>query len=87
MVKGDLTIDAGRVCPAGRVSQLILFGLVQELEHALGSGGHALQHVGYLCQLLDGLGEIADILDKSLDITDGDDAVGGKDAADDATAT
>ena len=40
MVKGDLTIDAGRVCSAGRVGQLILFGLVQELEHALGSGGH-----------------------------------------------
>ena len=86
MVKGDLTIDAGRVCPAGRVGQLILFGLVQELEHALGSGGHALQHVGHLCQLLDGLGEIADILDKSLDIADGDDAVGGKDAANDGNS-
>ena len=80
MVKGDLTIDAGRV------GQLILFGLVQKLEHALGSGGHALQHVGHLCQLLNGLGEIADILDKSLDIADGDDAVGGKDAADDGNS-
>ena len=31
VVEGDLTIDAGGVCPAGRVGELVFFGLVQEL--------------------------------------------------------
>ena len=83
MIEGDLTVDAGRVCPAGRIGLLVLFGLVQELKDALGSGGHALQHVGHLRQLLDGLGEVLDVLDEGLDIADGDGAVGGKDTADD----
>ena len=53
------------VGPAGRVCLLILFRLVQKLEHPLSGSGHALQHVGHLCQLLDGLGEVLDVLDEA----------------------
>ena len=83
VVEGHLTVDAGGVCPAGRVGGLVLFRLVQELEHPLGGSGHALQHVGHLRQLLDGLGEVLDVLDEGLDVADGDGTVGGKDAAHD----
>ena len=83
VVKGDLTVDAGGVCPAGRVGELGFFRLVQELEDALRRSGHALQHIRHLRELLDGLGEVLDILDERLNVADGDDAVGGKHAADD----
>ena len=83
VVKCDLTVDAGGVCPAGRVGELGFFRLIQELEDALRRSGHALQHVRHLRELLDGLGEVLDILDEGLNVADGDDAVGGKHAADD----
>ena len=40
-----------------------------------------MQHVADLGQLLDGLGEVAHILDERLDVTNGDDAARGKNAA------
>ena len=42
-----------------------------------------MQHVGHLRQLLDGLGEVLDVLDERLNIADGDGARCGKNAADD----
>src|SRR5699024_5544489 len=54
-----------------------------ELKDALGSRGHALQHIGNLGQLLDRLGEVLDVLDEGLDVADGDDTPRGKDAAHD----
>ena len=42
-----------------------------------------MQHVGHLRQLLDGLGEVLDVLDERLNIADGDGASCGKNAADD----
>ena len=83
VVKGDLSVDAGGVRPAGRVCLLVLFRLVQKLEHPLGSRCHALQHVGHLRKLLDGLGEVFDVLDESLNVANGNDAVCGKNAAHD----
>ncbi len=68
--------------PAG-----LLFLAVQKFKHTLRGGRHALQHVGHLRQLLDGLGEVAHVLDERLDVTDGDHAAGGKNAAATATAT
>ena len=81
MVEGDLTVNVGGVGAMGRVSLLILLRFVQKLKDAFGGGSHALQHIGYLRQLLDGLGKVLDVLDKGLNITDGDGARGGKDAA------
>ena len=83
MVKGDLSVNVGGVGAAGRVGQLRLLRLVQKLEHALGSSSHALQHIGHLRKLLDGLGKVFDILDKSLNITNGDNTVCSKNAAHD----
>ena len=40
-----------------------------------------MQHIGNLRELLDGLGKVFDILDKRLNVADGNDAAGGKDAA------
>ena len=84
MVKGDLSVNIGGVGAVGGVCQLLFFRLVQEFEHPLGSSGHALQHIGHLRKLLDGLGEVFDVLDKGLNITDGDNAVCGKNAAHDS---
>ena len=81
MVKGDLAVNAGGVCPAGGVSVLFFFWLTQKFKHALRSRRHTLQHVADLGQLLDGLGEVAHILDERLDVTNGDDAARGKNAA------
>ena len=83
MVKGDLSVNVGGVGAAGRVGQLRLLRLIQKLEHPLGGSGHALQHIGYLRKLLDGLGKVFDILDKSLNIANGDNAVCSKNAAHD----
>ena len=83
MVKGDLSVNVGGVGAAGRVGQLLFLRLIQKLEHPLGGSGHALQHIGYLRKLLDGLGKVFDILDKSLNITNGDNAVCSKNAAHD----
>ena len=84
MVKGPLPVNVGGVGAAGGVGQLLFLRLIQKLEHALGSSSHALQHIGHLRKLLDGLGKVFDILDKSLNITNGDDAVCGKNAAHDS---
>ena len=81
MLKGDLAVNAGGVCPAGGVSVLFFFRLTQKFKHALRSRRHTLQHVADLGQLLDGLGEVAHILDERLDVTNGDDAARGKNAA------
>ena len=75
MAECHLTVDAAGVGPAGRVCLLILFRLVQKLEHPLSGSGHALQHVGHLRKLLDGLGEVLDVLDEGLNVTDGNGAV------------
>ena len=83
MAECHLSVDAGRVRAAGRVCLLILFRLVQKLEHPLSGSGHALQHVGHLRQLLDGLGEVLDVLDEGLNVTDGNGAVCRKNAAHD----
>lgn len=83
MVKGHLPVDDGGVGAAGRVGGLVLFLLGQELKDTLGGRGHALEHVGHLGQLLDGLGEVLYILDEGLDITDGDDARRREDTAHD----
>ena len=83
VVEGHLTVDVRSIRTVCRVGLLVFLRLVQELEHALCGRCHALQHVGHLCELLDGLGEVLDILDERLNIADGDGAVGGKDAADD----
>ena len=45
------------------VSVLFFFRLTQKFKHALRSRRHTLQHVADLGQLLDGLGEVAHILD------------------------
>ena len=81
MVEGDLSVNAGGVGAAGGVSQLVLLVLVQELKDAFGCGGHALQHVRHLRELLDGLGKVADILNEGLNVADRDGARCGKDAA------
>lgn len=87
MVKGDLAVNAGGVCPAGGVSVLFFFRLTQKFKHALRSRRHTLQHVADLSQLLDGLGEVAHILDERLDVTNGDDAARAKMLPETATAT
>ena len=46
-----------------------LTGAIKELEDALRRSGHALQHVRHLRELLDGPGEVLDILDEGLNIT------------------
>ena len=81
VVEGDLAVDGGRVGTAGRISQLVLLFLAQKFKHTFRRGGHALQHVGYLRQLLDGLGEVFDVLDERLDVTDGDSTGGSKNTA------
>ena len=78
MVKGDLSVNIGGVGAVGGVCQLLFFRLVQEFEHPLGGSGHALQHIGHLRKLLDGLGKVFDVLDKGLNITNGDNPVCGK---------
>ena len=83
MAECHLSVDAGRVRAAGRVCLLVLFRLVQKLEHSLSGSGHALQHVGHLRKLLDRLGEVLDVLDEGLNVADGNDAVCGKNAAHD----
>ena len=81
VVEGDLAVDGGRVGTAGRISQLVLLFLAQKFKHTFRRGSHALQHVGYLRQLLDGLGEVFDVLDERLDVTDGDSTGGSKNTA------
>ena len=83
MVKGDLSVNVGRVGAAGGVCQLRFLRLAQKLEHPLCSSSHALQHIGHLRKLLDGLGKVFDVLDKGLNITNGDDPVCSKNAAHD----
>ena len=68
MVKGDLSLN-GRSRNRAFCELVFLF-LCEELKDALGSCGHGLEHIGHLCHLGDGLGEVAHVLDKGLDITD-----------------
>ena len=63
----------------GGVGGLLL--LVQELKDPLGGGGHGLEHVGDLCNLGDGLGEVLHVLDEGLDVAYHDDTVHGQHAA------
>ena len=42
MVKGDLSVNIGGVGVTGGVCQLLLFRLVQKLEHPLSGSGHEL---------------------------------------------
>ena len=66
----------------GRGGQLgLLLGGVEELEDALGRGGHELQDVGHLRELGYGLREVLDVLDERLDVAHGDDAAHGEEAA------
>ena len=45
----------------------------KKFKHPLGGSCHGLQHIGHLRNLLNGIGKVAHILNKRLDITDGDD--------------
>ena len=83
MVKSDLSVNVGGVGTAGRVCQLLFLRLIQKLKYPLGGSGHALQHIGHLRKLLDGLGKVFDVLDKGLNITNGDDPICSKNAAHD----
>ena len=81
VVERDLAVDGGGVGTAGGVGLLVFLRLVQKFKHALRRSGHALQHIGHLRQLLDGLCEVFDVLNKRLDIADGDGPGCGKNAA------
>ena len=50
----------------------------EERKHALGRSGHLLQHIRHLSKLGNGLREIFHVLDKSLNITNGNASANGK---------
>lgn len=54
----------------GMIHLLILLFLSQEFKHPLGGRRHGLQHVGNLRKLGDGMGKVAHILNKRLNIAD-----------------
>ena len=54
-----------------RVCGVLLLGCGQELKDALGGRGHRLHGVAHVGQLLDGLGEVAHVLDEALDVAGG----------------
>ena len=79
MIKGDFTADIFRVIvvPGG----LFFLLLVQKFKHALGGCRHGLEHIDDLRNLLNGLGKVADILNKCLNIADGNAALRSKQSA------
>ena len=60
---------------------LIFFLLLQKFKHTLCCRCHRLHLIGYLCDLLDRLRKTLHILDKCLDITDGDHTTNGQHTA------
>ncbi len=67
----ELDISAN-VCNGCRMlGGLLLLFLLEKFKDALGCRRHRLQHIGHLCELGNRLCEIADILDKRLNVADG----------------
>ena len=59
---------AGALLGDLRGGLLLLLGRGQELKDALGGSGHRLHRVTHVAQLLHGLREVANVLDKALDV-------------------
>ena len=75
LVELDAAINLG----CGDARRLVfLFGGVQELEHALGRGGHLLQNVGNLSKLRQRLGEVLHVLDERLNVAHRDAPLDGE---------
>ena len=78
MVKHHIALGAGS---AGEGRFLPFFLLVQELEHPLRCGQHALDYTAHLSKAGDGLGKHMDILGKRQDVSHLNGPLGSKDGA------